>query len=203
MEQPFAIEYMVDRMKESDTGAFEKVYAYYYPRLYRFSKKILFFYEESIDDILQDVFIKIWERRTEIKDAQTFNAFIYAITKNALYNELKRQSRTILKAHQLYADQAEMVPDASHNPYPVVYFKDYLQLLLKMINDLPEQQRMAFWKVRIEGKTAMETAKEMNISHRTVEYHIGVAHKKLRTRFDETTLALLTACITKILNHYN
>jgi RNA polymerase sigma-70 factor, ECF subfamily len=79
------IEELIKRLKRNDKSALDEMVNYYYPKLYCFSKRILKI-EDDIDDILQDVFLKIWLNRNRIMNHETFNAFIFTITRNALLN---------------------------------------------------------------------------------------------------------------------
>jgi RNA polymerase sigma-70 factor (ECF subfamily) len=76
-----------------DKHAFDTLYQLYYPKLYFYSKSFLKI-EDGIDDILQEVFVKLWMNRRNIKKAETFNAFLFTITKNTLLNEIRSRLKT-------------------------------------------------------------------------------------------------------------
>src|ERR1035437_116467 len=81
-------EKIIRRLKNDDKSAVDELFGYYYPRLYHFSKSILKI-ENEIDDILQEVFVKIWLNRHKVDNADTFNAWIFTITKNEVLNLIR------------------------------------------------------------------------------------------------------------------
>src|SRR5665647_1350894 len=85
-------EEIIRRLKRDDKVALDELFGYYYPRLYQFSKSILKI-DNEIDDILQEVFVKIWLNRRKIGNAETFNAYIFTITKNGALNLIRKNLR--------------------------------------------------------------------------------------------------------------
>src|SRR5665648_1270854 len=69
---------IIRRLKKDDKSAVDELFGYYYPRLYHFSKSILKI-ETGIDDILQEVFVKIWLNRQKIGNVETFNSYILSL----------------------------------------------------------------------------------------------------------------------------
>ena len=88
MNERFKLEKVLTGLSEEQESSLEELFNYYYPRLYDFSKSFLKL-EQGIDDILQEVFLRIWHRRKHISDPGTFNAYIFTITRNLLLNELR------------------------------------------------------------------------------------------------------------------
>ena len=79
---------ILKELSKDQESPLEELFNLYYPRLYDFSRSFLKL-EQGIDDILQEVFIRIWQNRKKIKDPDTFNAYIFTITRNLLLNELR------------------------------------------------------------------------------------------------------------------
>jgi RNA polymerase sigma factor (sigma-70 family) len=88
MKKFFELEIVLLQLADGNPIAIEELYNIYYPRLYNFSKTFLKL-NDGIDDILQEVFIKIWQNRKNIITTATFNAFIFTVTRNLLLNELR------------------------------------------------------------------------------------------------------------------
>jgi len=88
MENKQNLELVLKQLAHDDKTALQRLFNYFYPRLYNFSRTFLKL-DEGIDDILQEVFIRIWENRRNIKTPETFNAYIFTITRNLLLNELR------------------------------------------------------------------------------------------------------------------
>jgi RNA polymerase sigma-70 factor, ECF subfamily len=125
----------------------------FYPRLYNFSKAFLKL-EEGIDDILQEVFLKIWQNRKNIKKTETFNSYIFTITRNLLMNELRSVAEEFLLSEQIEYQELQEKVD-------------------QMIASLPERQREVFLLSRKEGLSHKEIAEKLAIAEKTVKYHIS------------------------------
>ncbi len=160
--------------------ALEVLFNYYYPRLYRFSKSFLK-REEGLDDILQEVFIKIWENRKKIKNAETFNAYIFTISKNLLLNEL----RSRLNDHKA---REKLFRKSVSEEFLLSGEVDYKELRIRVneiMAHLPENHREYFLMSRGEGVSNRKIAEKMGVSEKTVEYHISQAIKFMKEKLKE------------------
>ena len=191
--QAISMESIIDREKvlaqlaADDKQALEKLYDFYYPRLYSFSKKILKI-EDGIDDILQEIFLKIWQNRKKIKQAQTFDSFIFTITKNLLLNELRSyladQRRRQLIFERSVSEEYQLLEQ--------IEYSELQKQIEQIISSLPPQQREVYQMSRTEGLSHKEIAQKLNISTKTVEYHISQSIKTLKKRLQQTgVLSLL------------
>ena len=88
MGNNFLLDKTLKQLANDDKNALEKLFNYYYPRLYSFSKTLLKL-DEGIEDILQEVFLRIYQNRKNIKSTETFQSYIFTITRNLLLNELR------------------------------------------------------------------------------------------------------------------
>ena len=80
---------LIGRLKQNDKEAFNLLFYMYAEKLFKFS--LTFFNEETeAEEIVQEVFLKIWLKRKTISDPSTFNAYIYTIAKNLIFNNLKK-----------------------------------------------------------------------------------------------------------------
>ena len=179
MISEFNKEKILSELADDNKTALEKVFNYYYHRLYNFSKSFLKL-EEGIDDILQEVFIKIWQNRKTIKTSESFNAYIFTITRNLLLNELRsRFNNQKIKDAILKASLAE--------EYVSFEKLDYLELkgkIEEIIGELPPKQKEIFKLSRTEGLSHKEIAEKMNISTKTVEYHITQSINILKAKLE-------------------
>ncbi|HAZ02070.1 MAG: hypothetical protein A2W90_09195 [Bacteroidetes bacterium GWF2_42_66] len=179
MISEFNKEEVLSELANDNKIALEKVFNQYYPRLYNFSKSFLKL-EEGIDDILQEVFIKIWQNRKSIKNFETFNSYVFTITRNLLLNELRsRLNNQKIRDNILKASLAE-----EYLPFEEL---DYLELKSKIeavIEELPSKQKEIFKLSRIEGLSHKEIAEKLNISTKTVEYHISQSISILKAKLE-------------------
>jgi RNA polymerase sigma-70 factor, ECF subfamily len=186
MTTGFNQEKVLEELSRNNKKALEQLFTFYYPRLYGFSKSFLKL-EEGIDDILQEVFLKIWENRKNIKTPDTFNSYIFTITRNRLLNEL----RSRLNDKKL-KDKIKNLSVAEE----LISFElaDYTELKEKMdllVGELPERQREVFRLSRVEGLSYKEIGEKLNISEKTIEYHIHQSISFLKKRLKSLGLISL------------
>ena len=166
---------IVGRLNKGDKKAFGMLFLMYAEKIAKFSRS---FYTDNSDaeEIVQEVFLKIWIKRKEIKDPKTFNAYIYTIAKNLIYNNLKRKVyRTryysYLKASHSY--HANLVEESFK-------FNELENTIRQVIEELPVKRKEIFLLSRNEGLSNKEIAQKLNISLRTVETHIYLALKHIK-----------------------
>jgi RNA polymerase sigma-70 factor, ECF subfamily len=174
------IEELIRRLKNDDKSALDEIFHYYYPRLYNFSKRILKI-EDEIDDILQDVFLKIWINRNKINNPETFNSFIFTITKNALLNLI----RSNINKQTFKEEFSRKVISAEYFTIDQIEFKEIQTAIDQIVSRLPEKRQKVFLLSRIEGLSNKEIAQKLNISEKTVEDHITHSIRFLKKSLSE------------------
>lgn len=176
-------EEIISRMKMDDKSAMDELFNYYYHRLFHFSKSILKF-ENEIDDILQEVFVKIWLNRNKIDNAETFNAFIYTVTKNEVLNLIRTNLRNQTFRDDLYL---KSVAEEYHTPNETEY-NELKAGIDKIVANLPPKRQQVFILSRTEGLSNKEIAQQLIISEKTVEDHITHAIKHIKLSMKEMGL---------------
>jgi RNA polymerase sigma-70 factor, ECF subfamily len=167
---------IIRRLKKDDKSAVDELFSYYYPRLYHFSKSILKI-ETGIDDILQEVFVKIWLNRNKISNIETFNAYIFTITKNEVLNLIRSNLRDqTFKEEFFLRSVAE-----EYQTQNQVEFDEIKSGIDRIVASLPEKRQQVFVLSRTEGLSNKEIAQQLNISEKTVEDHITHAIKHIKT----------------------
>ena len=182
-------EQIINRLKNEDKSAVDDLFSYYYPRLYHFSKSILKI-ENDIDDILQEVFVKIWLNRQKIGNPETFNAYIFTITKNEVLNLIRNNLRDHTFKDQLFQ---YAVAEEYQNSVPVEY-EEIKAGIEKIVANLPEKRQQVFVLSRTEGLSNKEIAQQLNISEKTVEDHITHAIKQIKSSMKEVGILSLLYC---------
>jgi len=162
---------------------FKIVFDTFYPRLLRFAKEYVGDLFEA-ENILQDVFLRLWEKRASMPTDINLQAYLLTMVKNQCMDFL-RHRRLV---QQLTVDWESLQErEASFNYYAISRFdpeemdvEALEQLVENAINELPEQCRKAFELSRYDGLKYKDIADKMGVSVKTVETHISHALKILR-----------------------
>jgi RNA polymerase sigma-70 factor (ECF subfamily) len=177
MKKIFELEIVLLQLADGNPAALEDLYNFYYPRLYSFSKTFLKL-EDGIDDILQEVFIKIWQNRKNIKTVTTFNAFIFTITRNLLLNEL----RSRLNNQKIKDKVGKLAIPIEYSFIEQSEYHDLKEKVDRAIGDLPIRQKEIFILSRIQGYSHKEIAEQLHITSKAVEFHIAKAIVLIRRK---------------------
>jgi RNA polymerase sigma-70 factor (family 1) len=129
------------------------------------------------EEIVQDVFLKIWENPKNLEEIQSIKSYLYRSVINASINYVNRQRNIELHHHKIAAEASEEELNYLDEE------NEMIVLLHQEINKLPPQCQKVFKLNRFEHLKYKEIATLLDISERTVENHISVALKTLRKTF--------------------
>ncbi|WP_205510198.1 RNA polymerase sigma factor [Longitalea arenae] len=171
---------MIQRLQKGDSDAFLELYNHYHPALYHY---VLRFVKSPAitEDLLQDVFLKIWEIRSRIDPSLSFKAYLYRICRNSVFKRLKKIAVDENLRMQVMQQFTQSVADADLK----LLWQQYEEILQAAINRLPPQRQKVFRRCREEGKSYDEVANELGISRNTVKEHMVLAMKLIREHLDE------------------
>ncbi|SKA35878.1 RNA polymerase sigma-70 factor, ECF subfamily [Chitinophaga eiseniae] len=144
----------------------------YYKDLHRYAYTFLKS-NEAAGDAVQSVFLKIWEKRTLLVAEQGVRAYLYTAIQHHCLNIMRRQ-----KIMEKYQSQIQYSNESGNK----LISKENYDRILHTIDQLPEQCKIVFLKSRFEKKSYQEISKELNISVKTVEVHMGKALRILRSK---------------------
>jgi RNA polymerase sigma-70 factor (ECF subfamily) len=178
---------LAHRIKRDEKDAFRELFERYAPKIYRFSISYLK-NENDSEELVQNVFFKIWEKRGLLDTSQNVKAFIFKIAVNSIYDFIRRKN-----IEHAFEDYARLNYTANENyTWHSVIFEDMKQNLQHLVSQLPEQQQKIFQLSKLEGLTNDEIAQKLNLSKRTVENHLYRALSFLKKHFkSESLIALL------------
>ena len=170
------IEWMA-RVREGDMEALRLLVEKHQARIIGTISKMLGSDAES-EDLAQQVFIRVWKSAPRYKPTAKFTTWLFRITRNLVFNELRR------KRH--FADQAEEIPEpterADKEPDQVLLGEELQLAIQDAINRLPESQRMAIILRRYEEMPYEEIAKVMGTTVPAVKSILFRARAELRER---------------------
>jgi RNA polymerase sigma-70 factor (ECF subfamily) len=164
------------RLKEGDILAYDQIYHLYSHKLYSFVFRILK-NEADSEDIVQEVFIKIWELREKLDDYKLLNSFIFTIAYNNSISLIRKKISSSKYREYL---RNKSVIKFSDNSFSEIEFNELNRHVEKLIESLPERQKRVYLSHREQGLTYPEIAEEMGISRNTVENHMVKTLKYLR-----------------------
>ncbi len=175
------------QIANEDKNAYQILFEKYAPRIYSFSLNYLK-NKSDAEELVQDVFLKIWEKRHILDASQNIKAFIFKIAVNTIYDFIRRKN--IEYAFEDYA-RLNYTKDSNYTWHEVI-FEEMRQNLDKLVAKLPEQQQKIFKLSKLEGFTNDEIANKLDLSKRTVENHLYRAISFLKEHFAyQSILALL------------
>jgi len=167
-------------MKAGNSYAFEKLYFRYCKKLYNFVFSICKNREDT-EELVQLVFMKVWEKRAEIDTELSFSGYIFRIAKNSLLNKIKKRIN-----ERVYLDYLLSRPeDLSNSVEKNINFLELNLEIERLINNIPEKRREIFLLSRMEGLTYREIAAKLSISVNTVNTQISKSLEELRDRLPD------------------
>ncbi|EAY24329.1 RNA polymerase sigma-70 factor [Microscilla marina] len=171
---------IVEKISAHNQSVFEYVFKRYYQELCNFAFMYLKV-EQSSEEVVQETFINIWEKRQKLKIQSSIKAYLYTSVKNRSINYLKSKATqvsqkshsTSSEEHPIHIAENATVEEAMHNA-------ELQHVLSQAIAALPKRCSEIFTLTRIEGLSYQQVADQLGISKKTVEAQMGIAFKKLR-----------------------
>lgn len=159
-----------------DENSFELLYHLYFKKLLSFAQTFLNS-REIAEEIVEDIFIKIWAKREDVVLIQNLNVYLYKCVKNAALNELHKQ------ANRIKIEPIESVDHNNHvissTPLDHLIVSEMRQSMDIAIESLPQRCRQIFKLIREDGLKYKEVAEILNISVNTIDNQMAIAVKRI------------------------
>ena len=183
-------EHVINRALKNKTE-FEQIYVSHYSRMKRFAQEYVI-HEEDAENIVQDVFLDLWERDVILSSHTELFAYLFTSTKNRCLDFLRHRTVVQKTASKLQEEhlQSLRMKLCSLESFDEQLFSgpDIDTIIQKAIESLPEKCRKIFVMNKIEGIKQKAIASELNISKNTVENQMAIAYKKLKVVLKEHIL---------------
>ncbi|MBT3174175.1 MAG: RNA polymerase sigma-70 factor [Lentimicrobiaceae bacterium] len=166
---------IISDLRNGNKSVFEELYRNNYTPLLYFCIR----YVENIDEaeeIVQGVFVKLWEKHSEIKITSSLSSYLHRAVQNSALNHLNR--RKILNKYVI--SQNKDINITFTDPHKTLENIEVRQIIMRAILELPEKRREIFELSRFEGMKYKNIAKHLSISVKTVENQMTKALKYLR-----------------------
>jgi RNA polymerase sigma-70 factor, ECF subfamily len=171
---------VLETIKSGNESAFEMIFKSYYQPLCRYAYTFLQDKEEA-EEVVQSVFISLWEKRNALEIQTSFKAYLYRMVRNSCLNLIKHE-----KVKQQHAAHELAVAEVSYDSVSEKVNASELTLKIsEAMKVLPEQCRLVFQLSRFEELKYQEIADQLQISVKTVENHMGKALKIMREQLKD------------------
>jgi len=171
---------LVRALKQNSESAFRTLFDKYYQKIYRVSKR-MGLSEPDAEEIIQQVFLIVWEQRNNLDEELSFNAFLLTLSKRTV---IKRMRRKLIEVEY----QSNQVPFQTYQTNfteEEILYNDLKTHALDMIKNLPPVRKQIFIMSKKEGLSNDEIAEKLGVSKRTVENHLYRAIKGLKVQLEK------------------
>ena len=173
-------------LAKGSSSAFQLIFDRYYSELIHIAEYYLKDSEQS-EDVIQDIFLHLWEKRSSIKINTALRAYLIKSVQNRCIDKLRRN--TLSDKYQNYQKiklrEAILMKSYAESSLGILYEKELKEKLLDALGKLPEKCLQTYQLSRDEGLKNSEIAKEMGISEKAVERNMTRTLKILRRELSE------------------
>jgi RNA polymerase sigma-70 factor (family 1) len=160
---------------QNDENAFKVFYTENAFKLFQFAFAFIRD-KECSEEIVNDVFLKLWHQRNRISEIKNINVYLYVAVKNTAFNySRKNKSKWFVDIDHISADHFYMSPEQEQ----ILITGELKKRIEYSINQLPAKCKLIFKMVKEDGLTANEVAVILGISYKTVTTQLTIALKKL------------------------
>lgn len=187
---------LLHKMKEGNREAFNSMFRYYYPRVMAYVTTTV--EEEVAEDIVQDVFLYVWENRKRLYVGGGFHSYLFQAAYTRCLDHLrKKESVEKYQSHiyNSYLEESGSLLKADGSIIEELSTQDLYKRLYELLEQLPAQRREVFILTYIKGMKAKEVAEATQIPQRTVESHVYLAVKYLKEHMSKKDFYMLCILI--------
>ncbi len=177
---------LVEQLKKGDAAAFDALFEEYGQKLFGFAMKYMKS-EPEAEDLVQEVFVRVWEKRKSLKSDYSFKSYLFTIALNQIRKFFNKKAIAL----HYFAEMKYMEPDSDNNMVKSIDYASILEQVDRIVDKLPERKRLIFLKSRKEGKSSKEIAEELQITVGTVDNQVSDALRIIRNALKNENLSLL------------
>ena len=183
---------LIEGIKNGEENAFVYLVDHYNQRLYGYALTLTKDHAEA-EDILQNVFLRTWEKRKKMCITTSLQNYLYKSVRNEFLNQYKKSRSTMILEQKYFEALEKITSNQDENE-----FQASLVRITREIQNLPPKCREVFIMSRKEGLTNLEISEYLNISVKTVEAQITKAFALLRKELDEKCKTILFMLMAKV-----
>ena len=176
---------LVEEIKDGNARAFDQLYEAYGHKLYIFVLSILKSKEDA-EEVVQNTYLKIWEKRKSIDSDHSFKSFLFTIAYNLTVDLLRERLK-----ERRYREDILNKATSNYNIEEAIEFGDLLENVQQIIKELPPRKNEIYQLSRMNHLSYGEIAEKLNISVKTVENSINFSINFIKKRLGKDSLVIL------------
>jgi len=183
-EAPYNESQLVRNLSKGNLLAFNTLYHKYSSRLYFFALGYLKS-EAEAEELVQEVFTIIWEKRADLKEELSFKSFLFTVA----FNIIRKHFRTRTYLSEYF--KTVINDDLDLQTTQKINYDSLYKYLTYLVDQLPERRKEIFIKSRFDGLSIKEISEILHISHKTVENQLTDALKFLRINLNREIIPVI------------
>lgn len=182
----------IKSLKQGSKEAFDVLYKLYCRRLfsycYQYTKS-----KEDTEDIVQDVFVKLWTQRDTIREEDTIVYFLFRIMKNTLINRYRSLVNSPVYEEYVAMLHEQMVASSGNKTSEAIEYDDFKKTLASVIQKLPETQVSIVQYRLFHDLSIEEIAEKLHLSEQTIRNQSSIAFKTIREKLSKQYIVWILA----------
>jgi RNA polymerase sigma-70 factor, ECF subfamily len=171
---------IIGRIRQGDIGQFESLFRSSYVSLVRYARTLIRD-QDTAEEIVQDLFFRIWKDREKIKIESSLNGYLFRSVHNRCLHRIEHNRIVAQHAEEM----SHLEPENQESPSDVLDYKELQAKIASILERLPERCGKIFCMNRFEGLKYSEIAEKLSVSIKTVEANMGRALKEFRKELAE------------------
>lgn len=177
---------LIFSLKNGSYKAFERIYQLYAKRLFAYCMQFTKSQEES-EEIVQDVFMRLWTNRTKIRQENTLRSLLFIMTKHYLINAFRTKvNQPEFEEYVHYRNELSVDETSQHLEY-----EEFIAKFHAILKTLPETQQKVITLSKIEQLTNKEIAEKLSLSEQTVKNQLSLGLKFLKEKLENIGVSLM------------
>lgn len=176
---------LIFNLKKGSKKAFDEIYRMYSKRLFVYCVQFTKLPEDA-EEIVQDVFVRLWKTRESIRQEETLQSLLFIMTKHLLINAYRSTVNSPIYENYIDYQENFSINDTGDR----LEYAEFIQKLNKILLQLPETQQRVIELSRMQGITNKEIARTLSLSEQTVKNQLSLGLKALRAHLDKELVML-------------
>lgn len=176
--------HLIEKLQKGDVESFNRLFELYSSRLYHFGLKYLKSEVES-EGLVQEVFLTVWRKRSNLKKEKDFKAYLYTIAFNRIKKHFSKKAILFEVTDHLVATLKDTSTEDE------IQYRAVLDQVKKYLQELPEKKRQIFELSRFEGLSSKEIAAKMNLAPKTIDNQISEVIRFLKDKLHKGDVGAL------------